>query len=143
MYKPLILFMALLSIGLPSCTKDGCGCEATACRPALVVGEEGFQNFPNDPHFIALARVEGQCLEVVYRYGGGCGTVSTQLLVNEVAAYTEPPTRFLRLSLEDNDLCEALVSDTLQFDLGVLHSGEEGQALLRLEGWEEVIDYSY
>ncbi len=66
------------------------------------------------------ATLNGRCMDITVRYGGGCGGADFFLLWNGALAESAPAKATLRLILKDQDHCRALLTKTLSFDIGTL-----------------------
>jgi len=105
-------------------------------------------NLPSDPFKILHAKIEDDCLEITLSYGGGCK-------VHEfIMTYTKLPQFGIysgTLTLSHNahgDLCEALITDKIRYDLTPLQ--EAGSDMVRLnliksgdQDYQLIIDYYY
>ena len=141
------LTLGLLALAL-SCNKsdedDGLIiCPVWNCEDVVQVNEDLYDNGPNDQMMIADASIHEDCLEVTFRYGGGCGEVATALFASLEIGESLPPQRFIRIGFTDNDNCEALLSLTKTFDLSPLREVDDNVILINLEGYDEVLEYSY
>ncbi|MFK7926206.1 MAG: hypothetical protein AB8H47_29930 [Bacteroidia bacterium] len=111
---------------------------------AVIRDSQRYQNDASDGFQLIEAKLEGDCLIITVSYGGGCGEVDFTLLAIEGETFSLPPQIPMRLILDDNDNCEALVSEELQFDLSLLQNeGGNGLHMLDLEGVDEMIEYQY
>lgn len=114
------------------------GCQLT------IRDSDRFQNDESDDFELLEASLDEDCLLITVRYGGGCGGADFNLIAIEGETFSLPPQIPMRLILDDNDNCEALITEELQFDVRPLQ-GEAGTGLhmLDLEGLDEMIEYSY
>jgi len=109
----------------------------------VVVDSDLYQNAPADEFYFQSATIEGNCLKLVVRYAGGCEAVIFQLYDAASILKSLPLQRNIRLSLEDNDFCEALVTEELNYDLTPLQVDGYSEVILNLQGYEGGILYSY
>lgn len=107
-----------------------------------------YTNLPDDPFNILHAEIEEDCLKITLSYGGGCK-------VHEfIMTYTKLPQFGIYsgiLTLSHNahgDLCEALITDTICYNLTSLQ--EAGSTMVRLnlvksgdQYYQLIIDYYY
>jgi len=146
MKKLCFIPLAILLLGSLGCKKTDSDCSCTdpaPCDQMAQVNDALFTNGPDDDHFIREASVEGDCLYLRFQYGGGCGTIDYQLVANSEIVNVLPPQRGVRLALEDNDSCEALLSEIVTFNLKPLRINRTDTVRLSLEGWEENLLYTY
>jgi len=128
------------------------GCKTTSqnmpdansnCESSTIVDSDQFMNAPSDPFFFRKVIINGDCLEIELQYGGGCGDTEFQLVGAEEVMESFPEQRNIRLSFKDEDNCEALVTKTLSYDLTSTRVGDSGTVILRLQEWEEGLEYNY
>jgi len=130
--KNLFLFVLLL-FAILSCEKQdtSCSCDDPApCDALALLDNSAYQNGPDDPYFLRAASVEGDCLYLRFQYGGGCKEVDFQLVSAFELGETAPLTRFVRVALDDDDNCEALITEEVTFNLKPLRV--EGEEELRI-----------
>ncbi len=113
------------------------------CGQSIVVDAKLYQNAPDDPFQFQSAKIDGNCLKLVVQYGGGCEKVTFKLIDASVILESFPVQRNLRLSLEDNDHCEALITHELQFDLTPLQVEGIAKIAFNLQGFPEKLIYQY
>lgn len=104
------------------------------CDKVTVVSDSRFENAPRDDFDFVSAEIEGDCLEVAVRYGGGCGGAKFELIGNNVLKESLPLQRFVVISFDDKDNCEALIIKTLSFDLTPLQVGNTNEVAIRING---------
>ena len=113
------------------------------CDTPVIVDADLFDTAPSDEFQLLSAVIEGHCLKIVVRYGGGCEEVTFQLIDAAVVMESFPIQRNIRLSLEDNDPCEALITQELLFDLTPLQVDGNSKVVLNLHGSQESLTYQY
>ncbi|MEO1518298.1 MAG: hypothetical protein AAFV95_24990 [Bacteroidota bacterium] len=140
------LCLALLLCLATACDKDDDDMgNSDLCEGGRLVmlDKEQFDNGPSDPFTIEDVSIDGDCLSIRANYSGGCGGVIFELFDSEGIGESDPITRQLRLSLDDNDPCEgALVLDLL-FDLTPLQVDNESSMSLSIDGWDKRQLYEY
>lgn len=118
-------------------------CPTGTCEEEVQVSDDLYENGPDDELMISNAFIFDDCLDVTFRYGGGCGEVEAHLFASTGEGDSLPPTRSIRVGFKDDDDCEALLVFTKTFDLTPLRSGSYSTVLLQLEGYDEVLEYNY
>ncbi len=108
----------------------------------VVVDNDLFASSEGDDFDFEDINLDGNCLVLMIRYGGGCGSIATAL-IDAGDFEGVPPRRSLRLKLEDNDPCEALITNTTSFDLTEIQLADEDEILLDIAGWPSPIIYLY
>ncbi len=111
----------------------------------LVIDKNGFENGPNDEFDIDTLVLSGNCLELTYFYGGGCGTTKMQLFDYDkfIDNTMNLPKRRLRFSFKDDDNCEAYIKTTESFDLTPLQKGNSSPLRIEINGWDAMLQYHF
>lgn len=80
----------------------------------------------------------GDCLEAEI-YAGGChgNTPLVDLCHWDAIGESCPVQRYLELSLENREFCNAMVNTKFAFDLSLLRTDDD-LIIFNLEGWEEI-----
>ena len=138
--------LALVFIGLlfVACSKDSDDdTTASSCDFELIVSAEEYANAPSAPLSIQSLEIEGSCLKVNFSASGCDGnTWEVKLIDSGTSLDSDPPQRSLRVSLENLELCQAVFTRELTFDLSKLEA-EGKQIRLNIENNNESILYSY
>ena len=134
-------YLTLLTIGLlffSSCNDDD---TQTACDQEIIISPD-FENITSDEFTMITAEINDQCLEVTVGAGGCDGESWTaEMYGAEVILTVFPPTIPLKLSLNNEELCDAVVQKTFSFSLSsIMESYPE--FFLTIEGFEEEIEYN-
>ncbi len=96
------------------------------------------------PCSITMASVDGDELVAVVAYGGGCGDHEFELNVAGPMLKSLPPKQPLKLvHRSSGDPCRAMIHDTLRLDVTPFRGSPHGTTVLMLEGWKELIPYTY
>ncbi|GEM_PF-609187 len=116
--------------------------------------ESKVQNVIVDPTYMAKStdnftllesNLHGDILTLLVQYGGGCETHAWALKTNGAYAKSLPPQ--ITLNLEHNangDMCRALLTDTLEFDLSAIKYPGTFQLMVKLKDFEKhTITYKY
>jgi len=90
--------------------------------PPVIVGpEDDPRPWPMDPWTFRSHAIHGDTLTLSIQYGGGCRVHRFALLVNPAFRESHPVQVSARLAHDaDGDMCRALISEDLRFDLGPL-----------------------
>ncbi|WP_196890063.1 hypothetical protein [Aureivirga sp. CE67] len=102
-----------------------------------------FTSGPKDPFTIDNAYINNDILTITIDYGGGCGTVSYDLVTSDSYLTTDPLQKNIRLAFDDNDNCEALKELLLNFDLSKIQDENSDKIIINLENWDEPLEYNY
>ncbi len=140
----LIFILCLNLILLASCDNphDNPFLDST-CDQITNIDNSKYQNNQSEGFSIQNIKVNGDCLEVEIR-SGGCNGNSWKIELIDANRVTETAIeqRDLKILLDNEELCNALVYKTYSFDLRPLRT-ESNKVLLNLELWEKQILYEY
>ncbi len=104
-----------------------------------------YKNIKTDSFNLLESSLEGDNLILLVQYGGGCREHEWKLKTNGAYAKSLPPQ--ITLNLEHNansDMCRALVTDTLEFNLEPLRYPGNLQLDVRILGYEKQVNrYTY
>ena len=129
-------------ISLISCNKAST--PIVACGTSItVLSSKDFTTATTDDFLITDAEIIGDCLEVTVRVGGGCGELYFSLIANENVIETLPEQQMIKLILDDQDFCKALLEEKRSFDLASLKIGTHGTLILLLDEFDNSIEYKY
>lgn len=145
--KPSLFLSTLIAVSLliTACSKDDdlicipnvCGGEAVNISNSL------YNNGPDDPFQLDSVWLDGSCLHIAVSYGGGCGEVTFELAAEKSVGAGNPPFRKLRLTFDDRDFCEALISEELLFQISELQVQGQNRLELELAGIDTTVIYEY
>ena len=128
-------------------TTDGGNSDKTASMNKVTVKPGYTSPESNDAFMVDNAFIEGDNLTMYVTYGGGCKTHEFKAFASDVYMKSMPPK--LGITVEhnaNNDLCKALVSDTLIFDLSsVKYPGKvkDYTIVLSVNNWKGDLIYKY
>lgn len=110
---------------------------------SVIIDRDQFNNAPNDDVTINRIVIEGDCMEITYSASGCDGNSwEVNLIDSEIIAKSLPGQRSVRLSLKDEELCEAFITQSRVFDISNLQAGGD-EVWLNIEGYEERVIYKY
>ena len=119
-YLPFIL---MLCIALTGCSEDDDNQRPTSsdCDMDVIVSSTQFQDAPADLVSIDELTIDGDCLNISFSSSGCDGNSwEVKLIDAEAIAESLPPQRDLRLSLRSNEVCQAVISKEISFDISAL-----------------------
>lgn len=142
--KRSILVFSLILISLLSCSEsDDNPYEDSVCDQITKVDSSRYKSNQSEGFLIRSVQVIGDCLEVEIESSGCSGdTWKVELIDADRVAESNPEQRDLKVLLENEELCNAIVFKTYTFDLRPVRTGNN-VVLLNLESWEEQIRYEY
>lgn len=89
------------------------------CEQSILESSSDFDNGPFDPTTtINSVSWNGECLDISYSYGGGCGDHELSVITNGAIIKTDPPILELIIQHDNKDQCEALITELISYDLG-------------------------
>ena len=93
----------------------------TACSQPVIINADEYQNAPNDALEIVNVQLEGDCLVIRFESGGCDGNSwGIKLIDSEAIMESYPPQRNLRLSLKNQEPCDAIVIKEVAFNISSL-----------------------
>ncbi|WP_053991724.1 hypothetical protein [Mangrovimonas sp. TPBH4] len=141
----IILFSFVFVFGMISCDNNDDDNSATPsnCDQEAVISSEEYVSAPADPLFIHSMEIDDDCLLISFSASGCDGNTWELKLVDSGAILeSNPPQRNLRLSLQNLEVCDAVISKTLSFDISELQV-QGDQVRLNIVNSGEGILYMY
>ncbi len=137
----LILGIIIIFTSLSSCDKDDDN--SINCDKQVIISAAEYNTAPNDPLTINTLELNGDCLKINFSSTGCTGdTWELKLIDSEVILYLNPPQRDLRLSLKNDELCDAYITKELTFDVKTLRV-DGNQIILNITNSDDQILYEY
>jgi len=113
----LIFGAILVCISLSSCAIDS-NDESFECDRKVVISAEEYIIAPNDQLTINSLEINGDCLTINFSSSGCSGdSWELKLIDADVILESYPPKRNLRLSLKNEELCDAFITREIIFDI--------------------------
>lgn len=145
-----ILLLTIIS-NLISCKKSNPDAILNeACQQIVILDQGQFTDVRVDDHTILEATIDDQDLQIKIQYGGGCGDIMTSLVTNGLFMESFPVQLALKMSFIDEDDCKALVQEDVCFNLSEIealykqdYQTDNGTIILRLEGYEDRLDFTF
>lgn len=138
----LVLVFLLLVLMSTRC-KDSLEDIKPSCGEHVVVSEDEYANAPNDYLKIDSVHIDGDCLTIKFSASGCDGSTWLLKLIDaDVVMESYPPQRNLRLSLKDDELCKALVSKEVTYNVSDLQLNYDKIKLNITNSGEQIL-YEY
>ncbi len=113
----LLLWSILVCLSLSSCAIDS-NKEYFECDQKVVISAEEYIIAPNDQLTINSLEINGDCLTINFSSSGCSGdSWELKLIDADVILESYPPQRNLRLSLKNEELCDAYITKEITFDI--------------------------
>ena len=108
----------------------------------LIVNQSIYRQTQTDHYTIEEAVIEGDNLTVTIQ-SSGCDGGSWQIRLVDSGGIAEsyPVQRYIKIILENEELCDAIVTQTKTFDITSLQV--EDQLYFNLEGWADQLHYDF
>lgn len=123
--------------------------KSTGCKD-IVIEYEAFENAIIEDYIIDTVYIEEDSLIIHVNYGGGCGSTNFELVTHGYFMESYPVQLNVILDIEDNDPCEALLQETICFNLAELamhynqsYQSNGGTIIIHLEEYEEALIYEF
>lgn len=138
-----ILFLTLMVLTILSCSKDDDNENPVNCDFDTLISTEQYANAPSDQLTINSLEINNDCLKISFSSGGCTGdTWELKLIDSEEILESYPPQRNLRLSLKNEELCEAYITKEFTFDISSLQV-DGNKVQLNLTNSDKSILYEY
>lgn len=116
---------------------------ATGCLPILP-SDKASDAFRSDSFEVEAMKIEDQCLEVMVRYAGGCGSYALALFLPPNDSALAHDETVIHAVFRDEDPCRSMVHDSILFDLSVFESAARaGGIRLRIAGSEQSVFFAW
>lgn len=133
------LMTVVLLFAFTACDSEEC--ETSICQSTVLISAEAYENGADDPITIISMNLDGDCLTIEYGASGCSGdSWVVQFIDSGAVAESEPPQRYLRLSLDNPEACLAYFTKTTSFDISSLKI-DDGPIILNIANNEESITY--
>lgn len=140
----LTVFSAFFFLLFSACTSDETAEPIPNCEQKVVLDGDLFQTAPSDRAVIISASIGEECLEIEFSASGCDGNSWTVSLIDsEAIAESLPMQRSLRLSLENLEVCQAVIRQKISFDISSLQVEGHDELILNLKDWADPIRYEY
>lgn len=140
-YITFIFLTIISSLVFISCEDEG---QAYAGAVELV-SDKDYDDCDGDEDEFTIHHVTfyNDSMHILVDYGGGCGEADFDLLAKESYTAAAPTTRELKLCLDKDDDCEALLQREVSFDLTPIQESGQDSLLINLHGFDETVTYHY
>lgn len=137
----ILLFLTIgFALGFSSCRKKKESLKS--CNGDVIISQDEFMSAPDDPVTIESLKLDDGCLKVKFS-ASGCNGKSWKVKLIDVGtiAKSNPPQRMLRLSLDNEELCEAWITTELSFNIQSLKVPDSKSVQLHVS--DKYILYEY
>ena len=141
-----LLFLLLFVLVSTSCNTQKKAADSSVklqdnCMEMLLL-EQPAEDLESDYFDIDSLNINGNCLEIVVNYGGGCGNADFELYYSDAIIEKMPPETNLHLILKDDDPCRSIVHKKLKYSLEPYKDVAKNSGIyLHVSGKEEPVLY--
>lgn len=127
----------------------GCGdatvlTEPEPCAISVEIDDQIYDQAKSASFSIQSSSLNGNCLQLVISSSGCDGARwVTSLYGSTAIAESSPEQRYIRLILENDEECDAVIERDYEFDISPLQIENNGQLIINLQGLDETISYEY
>lgn len=114
------------------------------CPDRVLISAERYNNSPADELIVMRAAIQGDCLYLEFS-ASGCDGSTWELRLIDASTIMEsyPIQRSIRLSLNNNEDCDAVISREIAFDITPLQLAEYDKIYLNLANSGQQLLYMY
>jgi len=143
MKKSIFVFSLILTSLLSCSESDDNPYQNSTCDQITIVDNSRYKSNQSEGFLIRSVQLTGDCLEIEIESSGCNGdTWKVELIDAGRVAESNPEQRDLRVLLEYEEFCNAIVFKTYTFDLRSIRT-RNNVVLLNLNLWDEQIRYEY
>ena len=114
------------------------------CGAFVLESASKYESSTSDSFEVLNATISGDCLVIDYAASGCDGSTWVVELVDaQQILESFPVQRKLRMLLDNDEECDAVITRSVQFDLSSIQLAEYNEILIGLEGLEGLVSYTY
>ncbi|WP_298309831.1 hypothetical protein [uncultured Aquimarina sp.] len=138
-----ILILLLIAMTILNCSNDNDNVNPNNCDLTTLISASEYTNAPSDQVSINSITIADNCLKINFGASGCDGNTWELVLIDSENVFeSNPPQRNLRLSLKNEEACQAFITQELDFDISNLQV-EGNQVLLNITNSDQTILYEY
>ena len=139
------IFLILMCFMNTQCEDENDDLLPSDCDFTTVIDKSEYDNLESANFTFGNVEIIGDCLTINVGASGCDGNTWQYMLVDSGAiAESSPEQRYLKFQLINNELCLAVFSKTVSFDLSPLQiNNTTNEVLLNIEGLETPLRYKY
>ena len=117
MVLKLIFGTIIIGLSFTSCNKESDN-RSTVCDQSVIISKDNYSSAPGDHLTIINAKLNDDCLKINFASSGCSGSSwEVKLIDSGVILYSNPPQRNLRLSLNNQEACAAVIGKEITFNV--------------------------
>lgn len=134
------LVLSFICFQLLSCSKDD---DLPLADSAVLIDSNAYNSALSDQYVILSIKMDRDFLIIKFGASGCDGeSWNVKLIDSGAVAESNPPQRYLMLSLENNEICHAGITKEFVFDISALRV-DGNRVWLNFKNFEEGILYEY
>ncbi|WP_299218456.1 hypothetical protein [uncultured Aquimarina sp.] len=138
-----ILILLLITITILNCSNDDDTVNPNNCDFTTLISASEYTNAPSDQVTINSITIADNCLKINFGASGCDGNTWELVLIDSENVFeSNPPQRNLRLSLKNEEACQAFITQELDFDVSNLQVAGN-QVLLNITNSDQTVLYEY
>ena len=135
-------FLALTLLSIINCS-EGNDPDPNGCDLGTVISENSYRDAPSGELTINSIEIENDCLKINFSASGCSGeSWKVRLIDSGSIKESDPPQRDIRLSLDNEEMCQAYITQELSFNISGLKV-DGGRVVLILTNSGDQILYEY
>jgi hypothetical protein len=136
----LYLILALVCFQVLSCAKDD---NLPLADSAVLIDSKAYNSALSDNYGIQSIKINGDFLIIKFSASGCDGNSwKVKLIDSGAVAESNPPQRYLILSLENKEICQAVITKELTFEISTLRVDGK-RVWLNFKNFDKGILYEY
>lgn len=114
------------------------------CGSYIIESASKYESAESDSFEIIGATIVNNCLQIEFAASGCDGSTWEMEMVDaQQILESFPVQRRLRMLLQNQEVCDAVITRSIQFDLTTIQLSEYNEILIGIEGVDELISYRY
>ncbi len=140
-----LLFPLLFVLGFLSCDNEDEPEEGAGnCDRVINIDSNGYINGLSDDYTLVDVELMDKCLHITFSASGCDGELWDIALVDaDQIAESLPVQRFAKLTLQNEEDCQTVITKELSFNMEILEAEGESSFILNLDDWPMPIIYEY
>ncbi len=134
----------LLAVALLACESDDNGPRSEICDVLAEVNGNRFNSADDTNYTVESASITGDCLSVQLQSGGCDGSEwEIRFFASDAIDESLPPQQSATIVLDNDEPCDAIVTREFTIELTPLQLSSESSLIIRLTGWDGMLEYEF
>lgn len=133
----------IVMLGILACNSDDDNNNTSSCDQLVIISSKQYNDEPNDNLTINSLKINEDCLRINFTSSGCSGdSWEVKLIDSEEVLESVPPQRNLKVSLKNEELCQAVITKEISFSISELRI-DGTKVLLNIKNSEDQLLYEY